>query len=147
MWLPSGQRVRANKWKEFERIFSTQKKEKRYVREIIYGKKRETRYWQVTDDQETLPPNSTWYIMTKIPGIKYQEVGNLYGLRNWVEYGLKQSKNELGWADFRVTEFRRIEKWWEMVMTVYLMVSLQSEQLNQSKKETVEKEKKLQEEM
>ncbi len=40
--------------------------------------------------------------MTKVPKIKYQEVGNLYGLRNWVEYGLKQSKNELGWADFRV---------------------------------------------
>jgi SRSO17 transposase len=32
--------------------------------------------------------------------IKYKEVGNLYGIRNWVEYGLKQSKNELGWADF-----------------------------------------------
>jgi hypothetical protein len=30
--------------------------------------------------------------MTLIPGIKYKEVGNLYGLRNWVEYGLKQSK-------------------------------------------------------
>jgi SRSO17 transposase len=37
--------------------------------------------------------------MTKVPGIKYKEVGNLYGLRNWVEYGLKQSKNELGWAE------------------------------------------------
>jgi SRSO17 transposase len=42
--------------------------------------------------------------MTKVAQIKYQEVGKLYGLRNWVEYGLKQSKNELGWADFRVTE-------------------------------------------
>ena len=70
--------------------------------------------------------------MTKIPGIKYKEVGNLYGLRNWVEYGLKQSKNELGWADFRFTEYSRIEKWWEIVMSAYLMVSLQSEQLNES---------------
>jgi SRSO17 transposase len=67
----------------------------------------------------------------------------LYGLRNWVEYGLKQSKNELGWADFRVTEFSRIEKWWEMVMSVYLMVSLQSEQLNQSKKRNCRKRKKI----
>jgi SRSO17 transposase len=53
---------------------------------------------QATETIETLPENSTWYIMTKIPGIKYKEVSNLYGLRNWVEYGLKQSKNELGWA-------------------------------------------------
>jgi SRSO17 transposase len=37
--------------------------------------------------------------MTKVPKIKYKEVGNLYGLRNWVEYGLKQSKNEqTSWA-------------------------------------------------
>jgi len=50
-------------------------------------------------------------------------VGNLYGLRNWVEYGLKQSKNELGWADFRVTNYAQIERWWEMVMSAYLLVS------------------------
>ena len=54
-------------------------------------------------------------------------MGNLYGLRNWVEYGLKQSKHELGWADFRVTDYSRIARWWEMVMSAYLMVSLQSE--------------------
>ena len=76
----------------------------------------------------------TWYIMTKVPGIKYKEVGNLYGLRNWVEYGLKQSKNELGWADFRVTDYSRIERWWELVMSAYLMVSLQSEELNELRK-------------
>jgi len=51
---------------------------------------------------------------------KYDQVGNLYGLRNWVEYGLKQSKNELGWADFRVTNYAQIERWWEMVMSAYL---------------------------
>ena len=133
VWLPSGQRVRYNKWREFDRIFSTGKIEKRYIREIIFGKKREIKYWQVTNNKETLPENSTWYIMTKVPQIKYQEVGNLYGLRNWVEYGLKQSKNELGWADFRVTDYSRIERWWEMVMSAYLMVSLQSEQLSESK--------------
>ena len=69
----------------------------------MFGKRRDLQYWQVTTDLETLPENSTWFIMTLVPGIKYKEVGNLYGLRNWVEYGLKQSKNELGWADFRVT--------------------------------------------
>ena len=127
VWLPSQQRVRSNKWREFERVFSTGKTEKRYVREIIFGKKREIRYGQVTDNKETLLDNSTWYIITKVPGIKYKDVGNLYGLRNWVEYGLKQSKNELGWADFRVTDYSRIARWWEMVMSAYLMVSLQSE--------------------
>jgi SRSO17 transposase len=57
--------------------------------------------------------------MTKVANIKYKEVGNLYGMRNWVEYELKQSKNELRWADFRVTEYKKIEKWWELVMSAY----------------------------
>lgn len=131
VWLASGQKVRYNKWRDLERVFSTGKKEERYVREIIFGKKREIRYWEVTKDKETLPKNSTCYIMTKIPKIKYKDVGNLYGLRNWVESGLEQSKNELVWADFRVTEYSRIEKWWEIVMSAYLMISLQSEQLNE----------------
>ncbi len=39
--------------------------------------------------------------MSKYPEITPRDVGNFYGLRTWVEYGLKQSKNELGWADFR----------------------------------------------
>lgn len=147
VWLPVGQRVRLNKWRDFERVFSTGKIEKRYIREIVFGKKREIRYWQVTNNKETLPNNSTWNIMTKLPNIKYQEVGNLYGLRNWVEYGLKQSKNELGWADFRVTDYRRIEKWWEIVMSAYLMVSLQSEHLNEPRGTNLDLPNSAQEEM
>ena len=46
-----------------------------------------------------------------------QFIGNLYGLRTWVEYGFKQCKNELGWADFRVTYYEQIERWWEMVVS------------------------------
>jgi hypothetical protein len=68
--------------------------------------------------------------VTQVPGIKYKEVGNLYGLRNWVEYGLKQSKNELGWANFRMTRYCQIQKWWEIVVSAYLMVSLHSISFN-----------------
>lgn len=41
-----------------------------------------------------------------------------------------QSKNELGWADFRVTAYAQIEQWWELVMSAYLLVSLHSQVLN-----------------
>jgi len=130
VWLPQGQKVRHNKWRAYDRIFSDGKQEKRYIREVIFGQRLQIQYWQLTTDPETLPKNSTWYVMTKVPGITYQEVGNLYGLINWVEYGLKQSKNELGWADFRVTDYPQISKWWEIVMSAYLMVSLHSQALN-----------------
>lgn len=33
------------------------------------------------------------------------------------------------WADFRVTHYPQIERWWEIVCSAYLMVSLHSEQL------------------
>jgi hypothetical protein len=31
----------------------------------------------------------------------------------------------LGWADFRLTHYTQIERWWELVSSAYLMVSLQ----------------------
>ena len=130
VWMPSHQRIRYNKWRKFDRIFADGKQQVRYIREIIYGKRLKQRYWQVTTNPQTLPKNETWYIMTKVPDIKYHQVGNLYGLRNWVEYGLKQSKNELGWADFRLTSYTDIEKWWEIVCSAYLLVSLHSQALS-----------------
>ena len=109
--MPSSLRVRANKWCKFERIFSNQKTETRYIREIVYGKKRTVTYWEVTTDPETLPPNSTSLSMTNIQGNVKKFLGNLYGLRTWVEYGFRQCKQELGWTDYRFTSFQDIEKW------------------------------------
>jgi SRSO17 transposase len=128
--LPQGQRVRENRWRKFDRIFASGSQQVRYIREIIFGKKRSVQYWLITTDPDKLPENSTWYVMTKIPGVKLKEVGNIYGLRNWIEYGLKQSKNELGWADFRLTDYAQIQKWWEIVMSAYLLVSLHSQNLH-----------------
>lgn len=120
VWLPQDQTVRQNRWRTFDRIFSDGSQQTRYIREIVFGKRREVQYWLITTDPDKLPENSTWYVMTKIPRVKFQEVGNIYGLRNWIEYGLKQSKNELGWADFRCTDYAQISKWWEIVMSAYL---------------------------
>jgi hypothetical protein len=64
--------------------------------------------------------------MTNLEGHIRTTVGNTYGLRTWIEYGLKHAKNELGWADFRVTDYASIERWWELVCCAYLLVSLQS---------------------
>ncbi len=73
VWLPAGQRVRCNKWRKFERVFSDGQKEVRYIREIVFGKPHRIRYWQITTDTEKLPKNSTWWVMTLVPGIKYSD--------------------------------------------------------------------------
>ena len=124
VWMPQEQQVRANRWRTYKRTFSDGQTETRFIREIVYGQRRAKRYWQLTTDKETLPSASTWMVMSYVEDISYKQVGDLYGLRNWVEYGFKQCKNELGWADFRVTDYAAIEKWWEVIMSAYLMVAL-----------------------
>jgi SRSO17 transposase len=130
VWLPKGQKVRANKWRAYQNLRWDGKEETRYIREIIYGKRREIQYWEITTDQETIPDGSTWYVMTKIPHLKYKEVGDIYKIRSYEEQGFRNSKNELGWADYRLTKYQDIQKWWELVMTAYLMVCLHHKTFN-----------------
>ena len=83
VWLPAEASVRANKWyasrlksgnpptalaRKFERTFSNHKSEIRYIREIVYGKKRATTYWEITTDPETMPENSTTFVITNFQG-------------------------------------------------------------------------------
>ena len=63
VYMPLSQRVRANKWAKFKRIFSTQTSETRYIREIIFGRRDRRTYWEITTDSETMPENSTSFIM------------------------------------------------------------------------------------
>ncbi|MBD2629255.1 IS701 family transposase [Trichormus variabilis] len=129
--MPNEQRVRVNKWKEFERIFTNSKSKNCYMREIIFGKRRNWRYWQITTDKNNLPDNSTWYVMTNLSDAPPSVIGNNYGLMTWIEYGFKQYKNQLGWADFRCTDYHQIERWWEIVSSAFLMISLQFSGINQ----------------
>ena len=126
VWLPPGQRVRYTNWRPFARVFSNGKQQTRYIREIVFGQRGRIRYYHLTTDPHTLPPESTWYIMTNLEGKIQQTIGNTYGLRTWIEYGFKHAKNELGWADFRITDYASIERWWELVSCAYLLVSVQS---------------------
>src|SRR5258708_23533699 len=80
----------------------------------------------MTTDPVHLPPETTWQLMTNLPGTIEHSVGNTFGLRTWIEYGFKQAKDELGWADFRLTDAASIARWWELVMCAYLFVSLQA---------------------
>src|SRR6266542_4255170 len=60
-----------------------------------------------TTDPERLPKLTTWYLLTNLARpasrraqqAQLGEIVRLYGLRNWVEQGYKQVKDELGCAD------------------------------------------------
>jgi SRSO17 transposase len=127
--MPAGGRVRWNRWCKFKRHLSGQQVEERYIRELVFGKRRQRTYWQLTTEPETLPAASTSFVMTNIqrkPSELKQMLGDWYGLRTWVEYGFRPCKQELGWTAYRLTRFRDIERWWELIFSVYSLVSLQS---------------------
>jgi SRSO17 transposase len=126
VWMLPGQRIRQTRWRPFDRVFTDGSTEQRYMRETIYGTRKPVRYYQITTDPQTLPPETTWNLMTNQPGQIEQTVGNTFGLRTWIEYGFKHAKDDLGWADYRVTDSASIERWWELVMSAYTLVSLQS---------------------
>src|SRR5258706_7919242 len=80
-----------------------------------YAPEYPTRLVVATSDPRTLPAASTWYLVTNlplpqtrraaehpaVPAAELAEVVRLYGLRQWVEQGYKQVKQELGGADFQ----------------------------------------------
>jgi SRSO17 transposase len=124
LWLPEEEEVDQEPWQEFKRTFSNGTTEVRYIAEVIYGKRRRKQYWLLTTDPQTLPDNSTSFVMVCAPAVALSEIGNQYGFRTWIEYGLKQAKDALGWADFRMSGYEQLEKWWELMMSAFLMVSL-----------------------
>jgi hypothetical protein len=121
-----GQRLRYPPWSQFDCVFAHGETDPRYRREIICGPRRAIRSYHLTTDVAAPPPESPWLIRTPLPGPIKKTVGHTYGRRTWIAYGLKQSKNELGWADGRLTAQQAIEKWGESVCSAALMVSLQA---------------------
>jgi SRSO17 transposase len=131
VWLPPGspgEHKRYNRWRAFDRLFADGTSEPRFIREVVFGRRAgyRSRSFQITTDPLRQPPETTWYLLSTLPGKIEQTVGDLYGWRTWIEYGFKQAKDELGWADFRVTDYQAIERWWELVMSVATLVALQS---------------------
>ncbi|OLT63508.1 hypothetical protein BJP37_26330 [Moorena bouillonii PNG] len=83
-----------------------------------------------------MPEKGTSFVMTNLKGNLKKILGDLYGLRTWVEYAFRQCKQELGWTDSRFTKFKDIEKWWEILFCVYTMISLNSPAFLSLKKST-----------
>lgn len=97
-----------------------------------YGPDQRRRMIVATTDPATLPEASTWYLTTNLPHpgradladipfapADLAEIVRLYGLRQWVEQGYRQVKNELGWADFMVRADQAIRRHWQLVCCAF----------------------------
>lgn len=126
--LPKNEYVRRNRWHECVRTFTNGSQEVRYIREVVFGKRRpnKPRVYEITTEPETMPKASTAYIKTNIQENIWDCAADLYGLRTWIEYGFKEAKNELGWNQFRLTNYDGIERWWEFVFSAFWLICEQS---------------------
>ena len=122
-------------WTPIERTFRDGHTETWWAAELTlagYGPDRRVRLIVATTDPTTLPKVSTWYLATNLPRpgsphatdggpapADLAEVVRLYGLRNWVEQGYKQVKQELGWADFLVRSDRAIRRHWLLICCAF----------------------------
>jgi SRSO17 transposase len=122
-------------WTRIERHFRDGQTETWWAAELTfgpYGPDKRTRAIVATTDPATLPPLTTWYLITNlprpestqaldspVPPADLAEVIRLYGLRNWVEQSYTQVKQELGGADFMVRSDRAIRRHWLLVCCAF----------------------------
>jgi SRSO17 transposase len=111
-------------WQPVQRRFRDGHTERWWAAELTllgYGAGRPVRAICATTDRRSLPALSTWYLTTDLSREQAPlgEVVRLYGLRNWIEQGYKQMKDELGWADFMVRSDRAIRRHWTLVLCAF----------------------------
>jgi DDE superfamily endonuclease len=123
-------------WEPIVRTFKDGHTEKWWAVEVStlvgYGPQKSIRLVAVSTDPQTLPANSSWYLMTNLPvpgspraqGSPFEaadlcKVVRIYGLRQWVEQSFRQIKRELGFSDFQVRRDHAIRRHWEMVFCAF----------------------------
>ncbi len=121
-------------WTAVVRTFRDGHTETWWALEVVagpYGPEKVKRAVVTTTDPATLPPLSTWYLVTNLPApnapqreathpaADLAEVVQLYGLRNWVEQSYKQVKQALGWAQYQVRSDRAIRRHWQLVCCAF----------------------------
>lgn len=136
--MTKGQRVRYNRWRAYDQPLAEHPSERRHIREIIFGHRRKVRYYQITKGSTDTPDKAdSWFIMTNLEGDILLSVATQYSLRTWIEYGFKQVKHQLGWHDYRLTDYNSIERWWELVFSAYLLVSIHTGQFKHPQRNNV----------
>lgn len=126
LWLLLGQRVQYSQWFAYEQTLPYRQSEPSFIREIIFSQRCLLRYYQISKTIDSDPKPEL--VTTNLPGNIQLKVAQLHSLRMLLDYRFKQIKNELGWADFRLTDYQSIERWWEIIFSAYLLISLQSNQ-------------------
>lgn len=122
-------------WQAVQRSFRDGHRETWWALEIEggpYGTDKVERAVVVSTDPASLPPESTWYLITNLPApgtsrarqstlpaAGRSDIVHCYGLRIWVEQTYKQVKQHLGWAQYQVRSDRAMRRHWQLVCCAF----------------------------
>ena len=122
-------------WQAVQRSFRDGHQETWWTFEIEagpYGTDQVERVVVASTDPATLPPETTWYLITNLPApgtsparqstlpaADLSDVVHYYGLRIWVEQTYKQVKQHLGWAQYQVRSDRAMRRHWQLVCCAF----------------------------
>jgi SRSO17 transposase len=81
VWTFPGERVRQTRWRPFARVFTAGTSEQRERCEFVFGHRTRVRSFVLTTDPVRLPPETTWRVMTNLPGTIEASVGATFGLQ------------------------------------------------------------------
>ena len=127
MFLPAEQEVYALSWQGVERHLTGGRVEQRWAQEVIYGVPRRVRFFVLTSDREKQAADQTSFVMTNLPAPALPgRLADAYGRRTYVEEGFRHLKTELGWHDWRLTAWAHIERWYEVALSAYAVVSIEA---------------------
>jgi hypothetical protein len=130
----AGERQRQTRWRAFDRTFSDGTAERHSWAALPPRADLRSppagalllRHHRSGPPAPSRRPGCSWPRCPTTPSRRWETSGDLFGSRTGSEEGFKQITDDLGWADYRVREAASLERWWEVVMSAYLLLSLQS---------------------
>ena len=131
VWLPEEAEVHTLPWQAVERHLADGEVEVRWAQEVVYGQAGtepgRVGYFVLTSDAERQPAERTSFVMTNLAEADLPAgLADAYGRRTYVEEGFRHMKTELGWHDWRLTAWAHVERWYELVLSAFALVSLEA---------------------
>jgi hypothetical protein len=79
VWMPKGQQIRYNRWRPYDQPLSEHPRQRRDIREVIFGNRFSVRYYQITQGSTDNPDKAeSGFIMTSLLGDIILSVGLQY---------------------------------------------------------------------
>jgi SRSO17 transposase len=111
----SGERMRHTRWRLYDCVFADGSSERRCCARSSSAGGSPTRYSQLTIDRCVNRRRRSGRSKPTCQATSAQCRQHGWSAHARPAYSFNQAKDELGWADYRLTDAHSIERWWELL--------------------------------